>query len=117
MDLNQSRYFLALCEEKNFTRAAKRCGISQPSLSNAIKKLEQELGGQLFHRGRASCPLSERGHALRPHLAKLERCIRNVHDQAMRFSANGNTVHRHVLTSARRGSAADFALIGNEAIE
>src|SRR5215468_10129897 len=45
MQMQQIRYFLALCEERSFTRAAKRCGISQPSLTNAIIALEQELGG------------------------------------------------------------------------
>jgi hypothetical protein len=50
MQMHQIRYFLALCEERNFTRAAKRCGVSQPSLTNAIIALEQELGGALFQR-------------------------------------------------------------------
>jgi DNA-binding transcriptional LysR family regulator len=36
-----------LCSERNFTKAARRCGVSQPSLSNGIKALESELGGQL----------------------------------------------------------------------
>ncbi len=38
MELHQVRSFLALCKEKNFTRAAKHCGVSQPSLSNAIRR-------------------------------------------------------------------------------
>jgi DNA-binding MarR family transcriptional regulator len=50
MEMQQIRYFLALCEAGNFSRAAARCGISQPSLSNAIKQLEAELGGPLFER-------------------------------------------------------------------
>jgi len=50
MQMQQIRYFLALCEERSFTRAAKRCGVSQPSLTNAILGLEQELGGALFQR-------------------------------------------------------------------
>ena len=50
MQMNQIRYFLALYDERNFTRAAKRCGVSQPSLTNAIKRLEQILGGPLFDR-------------------------------------------------------------------
>ena len=58
METNQVRYFLALCEEKNFTRAAKRCGVSQPSVSNAIRRLEEELGGDLFHRTKNGAKLS-----------------------------------------------------------
>jgi len=50
MTLQQLRYFLAMCEERNFTRAARRCGVSQPSLSNAIRALEIEFGGPLFFR-------------------------------------------------------------------
>jgi DNA-binding transcriptional LysR family regulator len=86
MKLQQVQYFLALCEEKHFTRAAKRCGVSQPSLSNAIKQLEQELGGQLFHRGPVNSPLSELGQAVRPHLAKLDQCAREARRQAAHFS-------------------------------
>jgi DNA-binding transcriptional LysR family regulator len=50
MQMHQIRYFLALCEESNFTRAAKRSGVSQPSLTTAIGALERELGGALFQR-------------------------------------------------------------------
>jgi DNA-binding transcriptional LysR family regulator len=50
LQIQQVHYFMALCEELNFTCAARRCGISQPSLSNAISALERELGGALFHR-------------------------------------------------------------------
>ena len=50
MQMHQVGYFLALCEELNFTRAARRCGISQPSLTTAIGALERELGGALFSR-------------------------------------------------------------------
>src|SRR5262245_51098697 len=42
MQMHQIRYFLALCEERNFTRAARRCGVSQPSLTNAIIGLERK---------------------------------------------------------------------------
>ena len=50
MQMQQIRYFLALCEERNFTRAAGRCGVTQPSLTNAIIALERALGGALFQR-------------------------------------------------------------------
>src|SRR5262245_50995693 len=87
MELHQVRYFLALSKEQNFRRAAKRCGVSQPSLSNAIKRLEQELGGQLFLRQRMNCPLSELGQEVRPHLEQLDQCARDAHRQASRFLA------------------------------
>ena len=87
MELQQVRYFLALCKEQNFTRAAKRCGVSQPSLSNAIRKLERELGGPLFHRNRISCRLSDLGQEMRPHLARLDQCANDAPAQAARFLA------------------------------
>ena len=73
MEMNQVRYFLALCEEQSFTRAAKRCGVSQPSLTNAIQRLEQNLGGPLFHRHRTSTKLTDLGILLRPDLVQSGR--------------------------------------------
>ena len=57
MEMHQVRYFLAVAEELNFTRASERCNVTQPSLSRAIKLLEEELGGLLFHRERDSTRL------------------------------------------------------------
>jgi DNA-binding transcriptional LysR family regulator len=65
MEMHQVRYFLALCEEHNFSRAAKRCGVAQPSLSRAIKLLEKEIGGLLFERIETGAILSPLGRALR----------------------------------------------------
>ena len=73
MEMHQVRYFLALCEERNFTRAAKRCGVSQPSLTNAIKRLEQTLGGPLFHRDRRNIELTELGRLVKPYLKQLNQ--------------------------------------------
>src|SRR4026208_2496049 len=50
MKIRQVTYFLALCEEQSFTRAAKRCGVAQPSLTRAIQLLEQEIGGRVRER-------------------------------------------------------------------
>src|SRR5947207_1625857 len=47
MELRHIRYFLALLEEQNFTRAAKRCRVAQPSVTNAIHRLERHVGGKL----------------------------------------------------------------------
>ena len=87
METDQVRYFLALCRERSFTAAAKSCGISQPSLTNAIKRLERELGGELFHRGPQKTNLSELGQAMRPHLEKLAQCIEDAHTDAARLTA------------------------------
>jgi LysR family hydrogen peroxide-inducible transcriptional activator len=76
MEMHQVRYFLALAEEQNFTRAGERCNVTQPSLSRAIKLLEEELGGPLFGREGASTRLTDLGHMVRPHL-------QSVFDQSM----------------------------------
>jgi LysR family hydrogen peroxide-inducible transcriptional activator len=52
MTLNELRYIVAVAQERNFGRAAQRCFISQPALSVAIQKLEEELQTQLFERGK-----------------------------------------------------------------
>src|SRR5262245_6516259 len=67
MQMHQVRYFLALCEEHSFSRAAKCCGVAQPSLSRAIKLLEKEVGGSLFDRRKAGVTLSLLGRGLRRH--------------------------------------------------
>lgn len=52
MTLTEFRYIIALGQERNFSRAAERCTVSQPSLSVAISRLEEELGVLLFERGK-----------------------------------------------------------------
>ncbi len=71
MEMHQVRYFLAVAEELNFTRAAEKCHVAQPSLTRAIKLLEEELGGSLFHRERANTHLSELGRMVRPHMEQV----------------------------------------------
>jgi DNA-binding transcriptional LysR family regulator len=81
MQMQQVHYFLALCEELNFTCAARRCGVSQPSLSNAISALERELGGALFHR-KHSMALTGLGSAVRPYLDEIARNANHAREVA-----------------------------------
>lgn len=69
--MHQIRYFLAVCETLNFTRAAEKCNVAQPSLTRAVKTLEEELGGPLFHRERANTHLTDLGRLMRPHLEQV----------------------------------------------
>jgi DNA-binding transcriptional LysR family regulator len=82
MEIRQIVYFLALCEELHFTRAARRCGVAQPSLTNGIRLLEREFGAPLFHR-KPRPRLSELGAAVRPELervlAHVERALAQAH--------------------------------------
>lgn len=66
MELHQLRYFVAVAESGGFSKAARRCYVSQPSLSQQIIKLEQELGQRLFERLGRSVVLTEAGRALLP---------------------------------------------------
>ena len=68
MEMHQVRYFLAVCRTLNFTKAAEECNVAQPSLTRAVQKLEEELGGPLFHRERANTHLTELGRLMLPHL-------------------------------------------------
>jgi DNA-binding transcriptional LysR family regulator len=73
MEMKQVRYFLALCKERNFTRAAERCGIKQPSLTKAIKSLESKLGGALFYRSQSETQLTELGRLVYPRMRRIDK--------------------------------------------
>jgi molybdenum-dependent DNA-binding transcriptional regulator ModE len=94
MEMHQIRYFLALCEEQSFTRAAKRCGVSQPSLTNAIKRLEQNLGGSLFYRDRASTRLTDLGIIVRREFMRIDRSAAKAKREAGKFLAARSVTHQ-----------------------
>jgi LysR family hydrogen peroxide-inducible transcriptional activator len=85
MEMHQVRYFLALSEDLNFTRAAERCHVAQPSLTRAIKQLEDEMGGALFHRERANTHLTELGRTLKPYLEQVYSRAEQAKREAQEF--------------------------------
>lgn len=64
MTLTDLRYLLALARERHFGRAAEKCHVSQPTLSVAIKKVEEELGVQLFERGATEVKITATGQRI-----------------------------------------------------
>ncbi len=87
MEMHQVRYFVILSEDLNFTKAAKRCGISQPALTRAIRLLEDELGGQLVYRERANTRLTEFGELMKPFLVEIAHHAEEARRTAAAFSA------------------------------
>jgi len=87
MKMHQIDYFLALCEEGNFTRAARRCGVAQPSLTNAIKSLEATLGGALFYRSSPRARMTKLGNLVKPRLQKIKLEAERAIEIAQQFSA------------------------------
>jgi DNA-binding transcriptional LysR family regulator len=87
MEMHQIRYFLALCDELNFTRAARRCGVTQPSLTNAIRALERELGGAVFNR-KPRIELTELGRAVRPYLHEIAHQAATAREAAQMITAS-----------------------------
>jgi len=71
MELNQIRYFLNLADTLNFTEAAMRSGVTQPTLTRAIQRLEQELGGTLVYRDGKDSRLTALGRDIRSEFAAI----------------------------------------------
>jgi len=82
VDLKQIRYFLSLAETLNFTEAAELNNVSQPALTKAIRRLEEEVGGPLIHRDGKHTRLSELGRKL---LAEFE-AIRDSEERALKLA-------------------------------
>lgn len=125
MEMNQIRYFMAVCEHRNFTHAARASYVSQPSLTAAIKKLEQEFGGALFLRDRAGCRLTPLGALVKPRIEAVRREALEAKADAARFNrlervpisiGLGETIGQEALAGAieryrERSPEADIELI------
>ena len=97
MELRHMRYFVAVAEERSFTRAAVRLHLAQPSLSRQIRDLEDELGVPLLHRGKGGLTLTAAGNE---YLAQTRRILADS-DAAVRIAqAAGRSEHRQLLIGA-----------------
>jgi DNA-binding transcriptional LysR family regulator len=90
MELRHIRYFLAVAEERHFTRAAAKVGIGQPPLSQQIKDLEREVGAALFHRLAHGAELTEAGKAFLAGVKEMPSIAEKA-TMAARRAARGET--------------------------
>ena len=94
MELRTLRYFIVVAQEKNITRAAELLNMSQPPLSSQMRNLEEELGVQLFVRGKRHLTLTAEGEVLlrraRQILDMEEKTVQEI--VSMRNSMSG-TLH------------------------
>lgn len=82
MELRVLRYFLAVVQEKNITKAAEKLLISQPALSKQLSDLEDELGTKLFIRGHRQITLTSEGQYLN---TKAEEMVKLAKKSALIF--------------------------------
>lgn len=117
MELHQLRYICAVADTGSFSRAAERCQVAQPSLSQQILKLEEDLGAKLFDRLGRSIRLTEAGHAFLPHarsaLQHLEEARSSV--TAQNLDVRGSvtvgvipTIAPYLMPGYTAGFAAQF---------
>ncbi len=97
LQIHEIRYFLAVSDTLNFTRAAERCNVTQPALTRAIKSLEDKLGaGPLILRDRGNTRLTELGSMMRPHFEHMQSELESARTRAKDYA-------RVVETSLRIG--------------
>ncbi len=85
MELHQIRYFLAVSRHGSFSRACAECEVSQPAFTQAVRKLENEVGAELFHREGKRLVLTPLGRLIRPALEQTVAGARSAHDVAQNF--------------------------------
>lgn len=100
--MHHIRYFLAVSETLNLTRAAERCNVAQPSLTRAIKALETEFGGELLRRERALSHLTELGRRILP-------LLRESHEKAL--------AAKTVAASIRKGEGERLSVAISHTVE
>lgn len=102
MTLQELRYAVAVAHERHFGRAAEKCFVSQPSLSVAIKHLEDELGIRLFERTKADVVVTDIGRQV---IAQAERTLDEA-TKVKQLAAAGKDQLRGVFAARAGGSVA-----------
>ena len=89
MELNQVSYFINLAETLNFTAAARLSGVSQPSLTRAIRRLEDELGGPLIYRDGKNSRLTGLGHDVEAEFRRMVVAMKSVRNHSEHWAMGG----------------------------
>ena len=88
MELRDLRTFVAVAQQRSFSRAAEALHVSQPALSEQVRKLEDELGATLFERTSRGVVLTDAGEALLPH-ARTVLAQADIATEAVRMVSHG----------------------------
>src|SRR5262249_46968759 len=97
MELRHMRYFVAVAEERNFTRAAARLHLAQPSLSRQIRDLEDELGVTLLRRSKGGINLTAAGNE---YLVQARKLLADSASAVQTTQAIGRSEHNQLLIGA-----------------
>src|ERR1700761_9468963 len=89
MELRHLRYFVAVAEQENVSRAALKLHVSQPGISRQIRDLEEEIGFKLFERSAKSLKLTNAGKIF---LAEARAVLQRVDDAVKTARAAANTI-------------------------
>lgn len=92
MELNQVSYFINLADTLNFTAAARLSGVSQPSLTRAIRRLEEELGGPLIYRDGKNSRLTGLGHDVEAEFQRVMAALKSVRNHSENWARGGHRV-------------------------
>src|SRR5258705_6394202 len=106
MEMHQLRYMVAVARTGNFSRAAEQCHVSQPSLSQQIQKLEEEVGQRLFDRLKRVTKLTAHGEAFLPRALHILEEV----DAAKREATDARDLLRGSLTIGALPTIAPYLL-------